>query len=108
MNIEEHAHFTVRTGDGTKCDATPAVAQLESAYSTEATQGPLICDIKYPQIAPGFVYDPTGSIQKNAFKNGKQVTALPHFGVKQRHGNPSHRTLIVLCRHKFPLGKRLL
>ncbi|EIE27597.1 glycoside hydrolase [Coccomyxa subellipsoidea C-169] len=60
------------TGDGTKCDATPAVAQLESAYSTEATQGPLICDIKYPQIAPGFVYDPTGSIQKNAFKNGKQ------------------------------------
>lgn len=31
-------------------------------------------------IAPGFVYDPTGSIQKNAFKNGKQVpTPSLHF-----------------------------
>ncbi|KAK9917687.1 hypothetical protein WJX75_007185 [Coccomyxa subellipsoidea] len=60
------------TGDGTQCDPTPAIEQLESAYSSEATQGPLICDIKYPMIAPGFVYDPTGSIQKNAFKNGKQ------------------------------------
>lgn len=47
--------------------------QLESEYSAEATQGPLICDITYPMDAPGFVYDPTGSIQKDAFKNGKQV-----------------------------------
>lgn len=61
------------TGDGTKCSATAAVDQLESAYAAEATQGPLLCDIKYPQIAPGFVYDPTGSIQQDAFKNGKQV-----------------------------------
>ncbi|CAL8463534.1 g3068 [Coccomyxa elongata] len=59
-------------GDGSTCKATPAVAQLESEYSAEATQGPLICDIKYPMDAPGFVYDPTGSIQKDAFKNGKQ------------------------------------
>ena len=52
------------------------MAQLENDYSAEATQGPLICDIKYPMDAPGFVYDPTGSIQKDAFKNGKQVILL--------------------------------
>ncbi len=42
-------------------------------------QGPLICDIAYPMTAPGFVYDPTGSIAHNAYDSGKQVRS---------HANP--------------------
>jgi hypothetical protein len=65
------------------------VGELESAYSAQATQGPLICDIKYPQIAPGFVYDPTGSIDNNAFKNGKEVSCCaPASLVLSQQPNP--------------------
>lgn len=32
---------------------------LPLQYVTEATQGPLICDVAYPTNAPGSAYDPT-------------------------------------------------
>ena len=48
------------TGDGvSSCTASPAVNDLPSQYVTEATQGPLICDVMYPIDAPGSAYDPT-------------------------------------------------
>lgn len=48
------------SGDGvTSCIPTPAVIDLPSQYMTEATQGPLICDVAYPPNAPGSAYDPT-------------------------------------------------
>ena len=48
------------TGDGvTSCSPSPAVNALTSEYVTEATQGPLICDVAYPLDAPGSAYDPT-------------------------------------------------
>ena len=48
------------TGDGvSSCTASPAVNDLPSQYITEATQGPLICDVMYPIDAPGSAYDPT-------------------------------------------------
>lgn len=94
------------------------MAQLESEYSAEATQGPLICDITYPMDAPGFVYDPTGSIQKDAFKNGKQVL-LPRcslacetipcvsssdvVGDVLLSGKPLSAVRHVLCTHSGPV-----
>lgn len=48
------------TGDGVKaCTPTPALSDLASQYTNEATQGPLICDVAYPLNAPGSAYDPT-------------------------------------------------
>ena len=48
------------SGDGvTSCTPTPAVMDLPSHYASEATQGPLICDVAYPPNAPGSAYDPT-------------------------------------------------
>ena len=48
------------TGDGvSSCTASPAVNDLPSQYVTEATQGPLICDVMYHIDAPGSAYDPT-------------------------------------------------
>ena len=48
------------TGDGVKaCTPTPALSDLASQYTSEATQGPLICDVAYPLNAPGSAYDPT-------------------------------------------------
>ena len=48
------------SGDGIAgCTPTLAVTDLASQYVTEATQGPLICDVAYPPNAPGSAYDPT-------------------------------------------------
>ena len=33
---------------------------------TEATQGPLICDVAYPLDAPGSAYDPTNTASVRA------------------------------------------
>lgn len=57
----------------------PVIWQAVCDKMACASQGPLICDIRYPTTAPGFVYDPTGSIERNAYKSGKEVrpAALP-------------------------------
>ena len=48
------------SGDGIAgCTPTPPLLDLPSQYVTEATQGPLICDVAYPSNAPGSAYDPT-------------------------------------------------
>lgn len=65
-------------GDGATCTPTPQVQQLEDQYATEATQGPLICDIRYPINAPGFQYDPTGALEMDNFASGKQVRSPPY------------------------------
>jgi hypothetical protein len=52
------------------------VTQLESQYASEATQGPLICDIQYPVNAPGFQYDPTGALNLDNYASGKQVNGF--------------------------------
>ncbi|KAK9815739.1 hypothetical protein WJX72_008765 [[Myrmecia] bisecta] len=54
------------TGNGqTSCTPTAALSQLDAAYTPDAQQGPLICDVKYPETAPGFLYDPTGSVSRD-------------------------------------------
>ncbi len=52
------------------------MTQLESQYASEATQGPLICDIQYPVNAPGFQYDPTGALNLDNYASGKQVNGF--------------------------------
>ena len=40
---------------------TPFVQALPETYTSEATQGPLLCDIAYPMDAPGYAHDPTAN-----------------------------------------------
>lgn len=62
------------TGNGVNCEASRALRRLERDYFTEG-EGQLACDegdnIEYPVAAPGFVYDPTGSVDRNKFLRGK-------------------------------------
>ena len=37
------------------------VQALPETYTSEATQGPLLCDIAYPLDAPGYAHDPTAN-----------------------------------------------
>eukprot|EP00210_Caulerpa_lentillifera_P001222 g1178.t1 len=61
-------------GDGFRCVETSALKKLNKDYFTEG-EGQLACNegdnIEYPIAAPGFVYDPTGSVNKNEFLRGK-------------------------------------
>jgi hypothetical protein len=56
------------TGDGFTCTATAALSALSSLYMTD---GPslIACDqgqnVPQPPGSPGWVYDPTGSVQAN-------------------------------------------
>jgi hypothetical protein len=73
-------------GVGSSCSTPgPELGRLSAAYETD---GPALvaCDegqnIVYPETAPGFLYDPTGSISKN-----------PALAVSLKHGGPSHFVL---------------
>ncbi len=57
-------------GAGNSCSTPgPELGRLSAAYETD---GParVACDegqdVVYPETAPGFLYDPTGSIYKNS------------------------------------------
>ncbi|KAK9812428.1 hypothetical protein WJX73_010063 [Symbiochloris irregularis] len=40
---------------------------------TASYQGPLICDVAYPHLAPGFIFDPTGALNSTASNSSKQL-----------------------------------
>ena len=50
------------------CKQTPAVDSLPDQYSAMAMEGPLLCNIRYPTNGPGYVDDPTGSVNRSASK----------------------------------------
>ena len=61
---------TVFAGSGQSfCEATAALSSLASLYVTDGA-GRLACtqgqNLPYPVAAPGFVYDPTGSMRASA------------------------------------------
>ena len=55
------------------CTATPQLGQLQDSYTTDGVQGPLMCDMAYPTVGPGVIYDPTGSTTKINESAGGQV-----------------------------------
>ena len=55
------------------CTATPQLGQLQESYTDNGVQGPLICDMAYPTVGPGVIYDPTGSTTKINESAGGQV-----------------------------------
>ncbi|CAD7701855.1 unnamed protein product [Ostreobium quekettii] len=62
-------------GDGQSvCEETASLAEIQAQYTT-AGPGILACeegeDVQYPIGAPGFVYDPTGSVDLNEFTKGQ-------------------------------------
>jgi mannan endo-1,4-beta-mannosidase len=66
------------TGNGTSCQPTPALAGVEAQYSTEG-RARLACDegtdLVYPEGAPGYAYDETGSLERAA-GGGQKVRLL--------------------------------
>lgn len=62
---------------------TPSVQALPETYTSEATQGPLLCDIAYPMDAPGYAHDPTAnpadvSLAAALRHQGPNEAARPH------------------------------
>lgn len=53
---------------------TTEIAKLEESYQTGQIQGPLICDIGYPKVAPGVIEDPTGATFKANLSIGEMVS----------------------------------
>eukprot|EP00891_Asterochloris_glomerata_P005372 jgi/Astpho2/5372/fgenesh1_pg.00075_%23_44_t len=65
------------TGDGIRsCTPTAALQALPESYTSEATQGPLLCDIAYPMDAPGYAHDPTANPADAGIGSVSPVTSV--------------------------------
>ena len=71
----------VFVGDGQSCHKTPALDDLTDQYTEQALQGPLLCNIRFPTDGPGYIDDPTGSVNHSAAKQ-VMLHAYPGVGLQ--------------------------